>query len=120
MKRVRFIVLAACLLTTSAYAARQSTGQRLYSRLSLDRQQPRLLLPAPNNLEMSALSIEREPATGVTHLKGDVELRMLVSTYGLMMLRADEVVYDPNTGDIQPTGSIRLCSTEGFGDTPCF
>jgi hypothetical protein len=74
MQRIRFLLLLVCFTATSVYAARQNTGQRLSSRLNLDRQQPRLLLPKTNTIELSALSIERDPSSGSTHLKGDAEI----------------------------------------------
>jgi hypothetical protein len=118
MKRIRFLLLALCLTTVSAYAARQATGQRLYSRLNLNRQQPKLLLPTTNAVEMSALSIERDPSSGVSHLKGDAELKMVPGP-GLnqIILRADELTYDPNTGDIQTRGNVTVCTTGAI--LPC-
>jgi hypothetical protein len=120
MKALRFLVLAVCLAASCAYAARQNAGQRLYSRLNLPRQQPRLLLPQVTALEMSALSMERDPSTGVTHLKGDAEMKLSAGPQFLTILRADEVAYDPNTGDIETKGDVRICTSGTIGPTgPC-
>jgi hypothetical protein len=117
MKRFRFFVLVLCLTTVSAYAARQNNPQRLYSRLNLNRQQPRLLLPRTNAVEMSASSLERDPSTGVTHLKGDAEIKMAPGPGLTTILRADELTYDPKTGDIETRGSVRVCTTATIGMT---
>lgn len=120
MKKLRFLLLALCLTTVSAYAARQGTGQRLYSRLNLNKQQPRVLLPTTNAVEMSALSIDRDPSTGAAHLKGEVEMRMSPSPGLMTILRADEVTYNPTTGDIQPRGNVTICTSGTLGPTgPC-
>ncbi|HEY2381137.1 MAG TPA: hypothetical protein VGK48_08130 [Terriglobia bacterium] len=66
---------------------------------------------------LSALSIERDVSSGLTHLKGGVELK-IASGQQYTILRADEVIYDPNTGDIQPMGNISLCMAGGIA--PCF
>jgi lipopolysaccharide assembly outer membrane protein LptD (OstA) len=120
MKQIRFLFLVLCLTTVSAYAARQAAGQRLYSRLNLNKQQPRLLLPAAITVEMSALSIERDPSSGVTHLTGEVEMKMAPGTGLLTILRADEVTYNPNTGDIESRGNVTICTSGTVGPTgPC-
>jgi hypothetical protein len=121
MHRLRFLALLIFVTASGAYAERQNNGQRLYSRLNLNRQQPRLLLPPTNAVEMSALSIERDPTSGVSHLKGDAELK-IVPGPGLnqIILRADELTYDPNTGDIQTRGNVTVCTTGTIGPTgPC-
>lgn len=120
MERLRFLALLLCVIATSAYAARQNNTQRLYSRLNLNRQQPRLLLPRTNAVEMSALTLERDPSSGVTHLKGDVEMKLSPSPGLLTILRADEVTYDPNTGDIETRGNVTICTAGTIGPTgPC-
>ena len=110
MHRLRFLFLVACLTSISAFAARQNTSQRLYSRLNLNRQQPKLLLPRTNAVEMSALTLERDPSSGVTHLKGAVEMKLSPSPGLLTVLKADEVTYDPNTGDIETRGNVTICT----------
>jgi hypothetical protein len=70
---------------------------------------------------MSALSIERDPSSGVSHLKGDAELKMVPGP-GLnqIILRADELTYDPNTGDIQTRGNVTVCTAGTLGPNgPC-
>jgi len=120
MHRLRFLVLMVCFTTISAYAARQNTGQRLYSRLNLPGQQPRLLLPKVTALEMSALSMERDPSNGVTHLKGDAEMKLSAGPQFLTILRADEVAYDPKTGNIETRGNVTICTGGTTGPTgPC-
>jgi hypothetical protein len=121
MKGLRFFVLALCMTASCAYAARQNTGQRLYSRLSLNRHQPRLLLPRINTLEMSALSLERDPSTGVTHLKDAAEIKLPFGQGdNYTILRADEITYDPKTGDIETRGNVTVCTTGTIGPTgPC-
>ena len=120
MHRFRFLLLVLCLTAVSAYAARQNTGQRLYSRLNLPPQQPRLLLPKIAAIEMSALSMERDPSTGVTHLKGDAEMKLSAGPQFLTILRADEVAYDPNTGEIETKGNVTICTSGTLGPTgPC-
>ena len=120
MKRLRFLFLMVCLTTVAAYAARQNSGQRLSSRLNLPRQQPRLLLPPVNSIEMSALSMEREPTSGITQLKGDAEVKMAMGPERLTILRADEVTYDPNTGDIETRGQVTICTSGTVGPNgPC-
>jgi Lipopolysaccharide-assembly, LptC-related len=115
MKRFRFLFLMVCMTAASAYAARQNRAQRLSSRLNLERQQPRLLLPRMNSIEMSALSMEREPASGITHLKGDAEAKMALGPDALTILRADEIIYDPNTGDIETRGQVTICTSGTIG-----
>jgi len=120
MQRLRFLALLIFVTASGAYAARQNTSQRLYSRLNLPGQQPRLLLPKVTAVEMSALSLERDPSTGVTHLKGDAEMKLAAGPQFVTILRADEVAYDPNTGDIQTRGNVTVCTTGTLGPTgPC-
>src|SRR4051812_20160666 len=120
MQPSRVLILLLCLTASGAYAARQTNGQRLYSRLNLNRQQPRLLLPTTNALEMSALNLERDPATGVTHLKGDVQMKLAPGPGLLTVLKADEVTYDPNTGDIETRGNVTICTSGTIAPTgPC-
>jgi hypothetical protein len=66
---------------------------------------------------MSALSIEREPSSGVTHLKGAVEIKMGAGPGLMTILRADEVTYNPDTGDIDTRGNLTICTTGTTG--PC-
>jgi hypothetical protein len=115
MKRLRFLFMMVCLTAVSAYAASQNSGQRLSSRLNLARQQPRLLLPRMNSIEMSALNMEREPASGITHLKGDAEAKMALGPDALTILRADEIIYDPSTGDIETRGHVTICTSGTIG-----
>jgi hypothetical protein len=66
------------------------------------------------------LSMEREPASGVTHLKGDAEVKMALGPDVLTILRADEVTYNPNTGDIETRGQVTICNSGTVGPNgPC-
>jgi Lipopolysaccharide-assembly, LptC-related len=70
--------------------------------------------------EMSALSMEREPASGVTHLKGDAEVKMALGPDLLTILRADEITYNPDTGDIETRGQVPICNSGTVGPNgPC-
>ena len=120
MKQIRFLLLALCLTAVSAYAARQATGQRLYSRLNLNKQQPRLLLPTTTAIEMSALNMERDPASGLTRLNGAAEIKITYGAGPATIVRADEITYDLNTGDIEPRGAVTICMSGTLGPTgPC-
>jgi hypothetical protein len=72
-------------------------------------------------LEMSALSLERDPSNGVTNLKGNAEIKLpLGQGDNFSILRADEITYDPNTGDIETKGDVRICTSGTVGPTgPC-
>jgi hypothetical protein len=102
MKRLIWVISIACLLTVSSQA-RQSGGQKRSLKLSIpSEQRPRLLLPAFNSVELSALSMERDDKS-VVHLDGDVEIKTFWPgnpQQPLTILQADSATYDLNTGEI--------------------
>jgi lipopolysaccharide assembly outer membrane protein LptD (OstA) len=112
MQRLRFLFILVCLTGLSVYAAQQTSGQRLHNKIAVTGQQPKLLLPKTNAVEMSALAMEKDESGAMMHLKGDVEIRLSVGTkFPTTVLRTDEAVYDINTGEIQTRGNLKI-STE--------
>lgn len=117
MRRLIVIASIACLMTFSSHAARQGniTGQRLYSKFSIpSEQRPRLLLPAGNTVELSALSMERDEKS-MMYLEGDVEIKTFwpgTNSVPLTLLRAEGATYNLNTGDIVVRGKMSVVVEE--------
>ena len=60
--------------------------------------------PRGLNVGFAANSIERhQPDRNILELAGNVEIRSRD-----MILQADRATYDQNTGEIKPTGNVRL------------
>ena|SRR5262245_9534267 len=65
-----------------------------------------LMIATPHgpNVDFAASSIERhQPDLNVLELTGNVEIRSQN-----MILQADRATYDQNTGEIKPSGNVRL------------
>jgi len=65
-----------------------------------------LMIATPNgpNVGFAASSIERhQPDLNVLELTGNVEIRSKD-----MILQADRATYDQNTGEIKPSGNVRV------------
>jgi hypothetical protein len=87
-------------LASSAARQDPAPGQKLYFKIGLPAgQQPRVILPRQSQVELSALTMERDEAS-VMHLTGDAEIRLQVGNK-VAVLRADAATYDLNTAEIQ-------------------
>jgi hypothetical protein len=73
-------------------------------------------VPMPNGLvRAEAREIQRDWAPPVVHLRGDAKVRIYTATKDprrVMVLRADEVDINQNTGEISPRGNVKLTVEE--------
>jgi lipopolysaccharide assembly outer membrane protein LptD (OstA) len=69
-----------------------------------ERKQVMIATPEGPNIALTATAIQRQaPAFNVVQLRGSVEIRTKD-----MVLRADEVDYNDNTGEIEARGTVRI------------
>jgi lipopolysaccharide assembly outer membrane protein LptD (OstA) len=62
-------------------------------------------------LRLEATHIDKDWTASVVHLKGNVRMEIWTTAKNpgqAMVLRADEVDYHENTGEISPRGNVRL------------
>jgi lipopolysaccharide assembly outer membrane protein LptD (OstA) len=62
-------------------------------------------------LRLAATSVDTDWAASIVHLKGNVRVEIWTTAKNpgqAMVLRADEVDYHENTGEISPRGNVRL------------
>ncbi len=72
-------------------------------------------LPNGEPIIMNALNIERNWTTGITHLKGNVQIDIRQTIQGgrhYLVIRADEADFNANTGEVIPRGNVRITPEE--------
>ncbi len=75
-----------------------------------------ILVPMPKGrVSAQADEIDKDWSSHIVHLKGNARVRIYTSTkdpHGVMVMRADEVDLNENTGDISPRRNVRLTIEE--------
>ena len=72
-------------------------------------------LPSGEPIIMNALNIDRNWTTGITHLKGNVQIDIRQTIQGgrhYLVIRADEADFNVNTGEVIPRGNVRITPEE--------
>jgi lipopolysaccharide assembly outer membrane protein LptD (OstA) len=116
MKRAIWAVVVVGICSFSSQAARQNTGQRLDFKIAIPPgKQPSLVLPRQTGqygpIDLSALNMEKDETS--IHLKGSAEIRFGASPSTVIVLRADEALYDFNTAEIQTRGNVSINTAAG-------
>ncbi len=101
--------LAALITATLAFASHAGAPQnRSDSHSGSEIKHVSTTLPRSHQpIHMSAMSIERDWSTSVTHLKGNV-LVYIRGDNNYIVIRAEEASYNPNTGELIPSGNVRI------------
>ena len=113
MRRLILVVIIVGICAFSSQAARQNTGQRLNFKIAIPPgKQPALVLPhhTGNTIDLSALKMDKDETS--LHLKGSAEIRFGVSPSEVIVVRADEALYDFNTAEIQTRGNISITTAK--------
>ena len=103
MKRIIAGAVLGSLTVLGSQAAWQGATpvQRLHFKIGIPSgQQPRLVLPDSNTIELSALSMERNDES-ILRLSGAAEIRFALSPSRAAVIRSDEASYDLNTGEVR-------------------
>jgi hypothetical protein len=105
-----FVLLGLMVVASDAARQTPTTDQRLYFKIAIPRQaNPVVILPrAGSSIEMSALSMDREDASEVMHLKGDAEIRFEIGSGRSAVIRTDEALYDIRTAQIRMLSEFRM------------
>jgi len=114
MRRAILAVVIVGICAFTSHAARQNAGQKLNFKIAIPPlKQPALVLPphTGNTIDLSALSMEKDETS--IHLKGSAEIRFGVSPSKVMVVRADEILYDFNTAEIQTRGNVSISTAAG-------
>ncbi len=72
-------------------------------------------LPSGQPVRLSALSVDRNWVTFVTHLRGNVQVEMRETVQGgtlYFVVRADEADFNEKTGELTPRGNVRITHEE--------
>ena len=109
MKLLFVASLAVCL---AAIVSLAGTGQEeARVQPTTDLKQVATTLPSGEPIRMSALNIDRTWSDSVTHLKGNVRVEIretLKAGNRYVMIRADEASYNPSSGELIPSGNVRI------------
>src|SRR5262245_45617197 len=100
MKRMFVVLIGAALAITDSGRQASTQGQRLYLKVGVPGHQAKLIMPASNSIELSALSMERDDES-VMHLNGAVEMKIGLGPGRVAVIRSDRATYNLNTAEIQ-------------------
>ena len=109
MKLLGLIGLTVCLAAIVSHAGTGQDEARIQS--TPDLKQVATTLPSGEPILMSALNIDRTWSDSVTHLKGNVRVEVretLKAGNRYLLVRADEATYNPGSGEIIPSGNVRI------------
>jgi len=101
-------IAAAITVSTQPATSQDATSHSA----SEDIKQIPTTLPNGSPVRFAALNISRNWTESVVHLRGDVRVEIWISpkpaTHQVMVLRADTVEYNEETGEIKPYGHVRV------------
>ncbi len=114
MKLFSSIVFAAVFTVLAGWAAPSQTKPSGTS--SSDVKEVQTTLPSSEPMRMRAISIDRNWDASTTHLKGDVEITIRVSEKDgerhNLVIHADEANVNEKSGEITPSGHVRIMVEE--------
>ncbi len=113
MKVLGLVVLVFGSLAFASHAGTQQNGSDI--RPGTELKQVPATLPGGEPIRLSALNIDRNWSTSITHLKGNVrvEIRETVrSSNRFIVVRADEATYNAITGELIPSGNVHITQEE--------
>jgi len=115
MKLLGSIIFMAALAAITALAGPAQTKPAAAPSAGSGAKEVLTTLPSDEPIRMRAVNIDRNWDTSMTHLKGDVEITIRVAQKDgerRVVIRADEASVDEKSGEITPTGRVRITMEE--------
>jgi lipopolysaccharide assembly outer membrane protein LptD (OstA) len=108
---VKLFALAALVFASVALASQPRTQKPSDSQDGSELKHFAITLPSGEPVRFTAMDISRNWDTSVIHLKGAVKAEIRESVKAgsrYLVIHADEVSYDEKTGELIPSGNVRV------------